>query len=212
MKNLELYDKVRVVPNNAKKEIKGGRLSGKTDINPMWRLKTLTENFGACGVGWYTEIINKWIEHGANDEVAAFVEINLFIKNGEEWSKPIYGCGGSMFVAKEKNGLYTSDECFKMAYTDAISVACKALGVGADVYWEKDKTKYDKVDKPVQTSNEPLMTQTQRNALKSLGVNLQDVATYLKKSIDEITEAEVQWVIDKKQGDAEKLKKAVKNA
>lgn len=35
-----------------------------------------------------------------------------------------------------------SDECFKMALTDAISVAAKAIGIGADVYWEKDKTKY----------------------------------------------------------------------
>lgn len=29
-----------------------------------------------------------------------------------------------------------------MALTDAISVACKALGFGADVYWAKDATKY----------------------------------------------------------------------
>ncbi|HCC35130.1 MAG TPA: hypothetical protein DEQ02_05645 [Ruminococcaceae bacterium] len=35
-----------------------------------------------------------------------------------------------------------SDECFKMALTDAISVSCKALGFGADVYWDKDRTKY----------------------------------------------------------------------
>ena len=47
-------------------------------------------------------------------------------------------------MAKEKNGPYTSDECFKMALTDAISVACKALGFGADVYWEADRSKYDK--------------------------------------------------------------------
>lgn len=47
-----------------------------------------------------------------------------------------------MFVAKERNGLYTSDECFKMALTDAISVAAKALGIGADVYWQADATKY----------------------------------------------------------------------
>jgi len=39
--------------------------------------------------------------------------------------------------------MYLSDECFKMALTDAISVAAKALGIGADVYFEKDKTKYD---------------------------------------------------------------------
>lgn len=30
-----------------------------------------------------------------------------------------------------------------MALTDAISVACKALGVAADVYWNMDATKYD---------------------------------------------------------------------
>ena len=29
--------------------------------------------------------------------------------------------------------MYTSDECYKMALTDALSVACKALGVAADV-------------------------------------------------------------------------------
>ena len=42
-----------------------------------------------------------------------------------------------------------NDECFKMALTDAISVSCKALGVGADVYWNKDRTKYDDDDKKV---------------------------------------------------------------
>ena len=46
-------------------------------------------------------------------------------------------------MAKERNGLYTSDECYKMALTDAISVAAKAIGMGADVYWEKGRTKYD---------------------------------------------------------------------
>jgi len=145
MDNLELYNKVREVPQNAQKTITGGRLNGKTDINPIWRVKSLTEQFGVCGVGWYTEIVNKWLDEGADGEIIANVEIKLYIKVDGEWSKGIVGIGGSMFVAKEKQtNKYTSDECYKMAYTDAISVACKALGMGADVYWEKDKTKYDK--------------------------------------------------------------------
>lgn len=41
MKNLDLYEKVRSVPDSAKKTIKGGRTSGMTDINPMWRIKSL---------------------------------------------------------------------------------------------------------------------------------------------------------------------------
>lgn len=143
MDNLELYNRVRAVPDEAKKKIGGGRLSGMTDINPMWRLKKLTEEFGACGFGWYAEITKQWMEAGANSEIVAFCNINLFVKHGDEWSKPIQGTGGSMFVAKEKNGCFTSDESLKMAYTDAISVACKALGFGADVYFEKDRSKYD---------------------------------------------------------------------
>ena len=49
MGNLDLYDKVRAVPKEAQKQISGGRLNGMTDINPMWRIKTLTEQFGVCG-------------------------------------------------------------------------------------------------------------------------------------------------------------------
>ena len=47
-----------------------------------------------------------------------------------------------MFVAKESKGMHTSDECFKMALSDAIGTACKALGMSADIYFSKDKTKY----------------------------------------------------------------------
>ena len=140
--HLELYEKFRAVPPDAQKKITGGRLSGFTDINPMWRIKMLTLEFGMCGVGWYYEVLREWTEQGANGEVSAFVKINLFIKTGGEWSKPIQGIGGSAFVAKEKSGLYTSDEAYKMALTDAISVSCKALGMGADIYFEKDRTKY----------------------------------------------------------------------
>ena len=148
MKNMDLYDAFRAVPQEAKKAIGGGRLKGKTDINPMWRLKTLTEAFGPVGIGWRYEIVKQWMEPGANNEISAFCNINLFIKVDGAWSEAIPGTGGAAFVAKESGGLYTSDECYKMALTDAISVACKALGVGADVYWEADKTMYSKRPEP----------------------------------------------------------------
>lgn len=142
MENMELYDSFRAVPENAKRSINAGRLKGKTDINPMWRIKALTERFGPCGIGWKYEITNQALQNGANGEIAAFVDIRLSYKVGDVWSEPVYGVGGSMFVVEERNGLYTSDECFKMALTDAISVAAKALGIGADVYWQADATKY----------------------------------------------------------------------
>lgn len=143
MNNLSIYNELRKVPEEAKKKISGGRLNGMTDINPMWRIKSLTEKFGICGFGWKIDIVSERLEKGSNDEISAFVKINLFIKVDNEWSEPIPGTGGASFVAKEKNGLYQSDECFKMAFTDAVSVACKLIGMGADVYFEKDRTKYD---------------------------------------------------------------------
>ena len=142
MDNMEIYNKMRSVPAEAKKPISAGRLKGMTDINPMWRFKKLTEVFGAAGIGWYYRITDKWLETGADGVVSAFVQIELYVKVDGEWSAPIQGIGGSAMVAKEKTGLYTSDECYKMALTDAISVSCKALGMAADVYYDKDRTKY----------------------------------------------------------------------
>lgn len=141
MDNLELYDSFREVPQEAKKPIAAGRLKGMTDISPMWRIKALTERFGPCGLGWKYTILSQWLEPGADGVVSAFCNITLQYKWEGEWSEPIPGTGGSAYVAKEKGGLYTSDECYKQALTDAVSVAAKALGIGADVYWDKDRTK-----------------------------------------------------------------------
>ena len=161
--NLSIYERMRSVPAEAKKAIEAGRLKGKSDINPMWRIKKLTEVFGPVGFGWYTEVIKTWTEVDENADVAVFVDINLFVKKDGEWSKPIYGNGGNKLISHERkyeNGTqvlvpYLDDDAYKKAYTDAISVAAKALGVGADVYYEKDITKYD----TAQSQNEQVQPQ-----------------------------------------------------
>ena len=144
--NLVIYNQLKEVPEKAKKTITGGRLSGMTDIKPMWRIEKLTEVFGMCGFGWKASIKNKEIIEGANGEKVAVVDIELYVNVNGEWSHAIDGTGGSSFIAKEKNGLYTNDECFKMAYTDALSVACKSLGMGADVYWGDSKYETEEND------------------------------------------------------------------
>lgn len=130
------------MPNEAKRAIKGGRLAGMTDINPMFRIKALTETFGPCGIGWWYTVTDKRLQDAPTGEVSCFVDIDLYYKWEGETSQPIPGTGGSAYVEKESKGLHVSDECYKKALTDAISVAAKALGVGADVYWDADKTKY----------------------------------------------------------------------
>ena len=137
MENMQIYNAARTVPEEAQKPYTNGRFSG-TDINPMWRIKTLTELFGPVGVGWYYEVTSERAET-VGDTVMAIVDLNLYINpDGKGWSKPIFGTGGNVLLSKGR----PSDEGYKMALTDALSVACKALGIGADIYFARDKTKY----------------------------------------------------------------------
>lgn len=143
MDNMAIYNQARAVPDEAIKAIQAGRLKGMSDINPMWRIKRLTEIFGPCGVGWwYTIKDERIVDDAATKQRAAFVDIDLYYTWKGAISMPIPGTGGASFLSQERNGPYLSDECFKMALTDAISVAAKALGIGADVYYAKDRDKY----------------------------------------------------------------------
>ena len=174
---MKVYNSVRAVPKEAQKAIGAGRLKGMTDINPMWRIQKLTETFGMAGIGWKYNITDKRIIEGANGVMCAFVDIDLFVKVDGAWSEAIQGTGGSSFVAQEKSGLYTSDEAFKMALTDAISVACKALGIGADIYWSNGRTRYDDIpDEPPNPTKQPTPRERLIAKLKALGVDLNEYA------------------------------------
>ncbi len=153
--NMRIWDQVKTPPSEVLKKIKGGRLKGMTDISPQWRLQKMTELFGAVGSGWKYTIDKLWTADGSDGQVCAFAWVSLYYSIGKsdtsykqelsinKWSEPIPGIGGSMLIAKETGGLHTSDEAYKMAVTDALSVAMKALGVGADVYFGKTNGKTD---------------------------------------------------------------------
>lgn len=138
------YDQLKQAPKWALREITAGRLKGKTDINPQWRYEMMTKVFGTVGQGWKYEVIDFQTIPSGTGEIAAFAKINLYVCIDGKWSDAIPGVGGSMFVEREKNGMHTNDECYKMAVTDALSVAMKMLGMAADVYkglWDGAKYK-----------------------------------------------------------------------
>jgi len=168
--NMKIWDAVKQPPPTALREIKGGRLAGKTDINPQWRYQAMTEQFGVCGIGWKYDVIRVWLEPTDGGQVVAFAEVRLYIKVNETWSDGIPGIGGSMLIAKEKAGLYVSDECYKMAITDALSVAMKMLGFGANIYAGLTNTKYSKpteakAEKAKPEKDPNMMTDAQRRKI-----------------------------------------------
>lgn len=152
--NLRFYDKGCEVPADALKEIKAGRLKGMSDVNPMWRMKRMTEIFGPCGIGWKYTIDRQW-EEVHEGEVKCFCNVSLYVRDPEtkEWSEPIPGNGGSSIVSKERSGSYVNDEGYKMALTDALSIAMKPLGIGANIWYGPkaaghNESKYESYTKP----------------------------------------------------------------
>ena len=109
-----------------------------------------------------------------------------------------------MLVAKEKNGLYTSDDGFKMALTDAISVACKSLGVGADVYYAKDRSKYRQNDegKSGEQPKPDAITEPQKQKIRSqiqqLNITEDELTKAINaKSLDALTKQQASELITK---------------
>jgi hypothetical protein len=144
MEALEIYKKLSQPPKDALKEISEGPLKGKTDINPQWRYKAMTETFGLVGIGWKYEIQKLWTEPGANGETLAFAQVAVFVRDPDtkEWSDAIVGIGGSKLINKFNAGPKSNDEGYKMAVTDAFSTSLKMIGVAADIYagrWDGSK-------------------------------------------------------------------------
>lgn len=142
MSNLDLYNRLKSVPKEYTKTIKAGRLKGMTDIKPQWRIMKVTEEFGICGIGWKVQNLNfDYVNVG--DETICNCNLELCVKVDGEWSEPIPATGGNKAGTMERNGLYVSDEAQKMAYTDALSVAFKMIGLASDIYMGLSDSKYD---------------------------------------------------------------------
>lgn len=162
-KNVRFYHRFMTTPKDAQRSFNNGRFSG-TDINPMWRIKVLTEVFGPSGFGWWTQNVKyEFMEADVTPppqkpgdvvtpqkETSVFCELELIVKDPEtgEVSQPIYGVGGNTYIQWGKYGPRASDEAKKMAYTDALSIACKSLGIGHDIWYSNDRTKYTMNEAP----------------------------------------------------------------
>lgn len=206
--NMKYWEMFCTPPAEVLSTIEGGRLNGKTDINPQWRIKAMTEQFGPIGEGWKYEHVDRWREDDG-EEISVYVMINLYYRDSEEWSAPIPGIGGSMLRKKEGKALYHSDECYKMATTDALSVAMKQIGVAADIYMGKgnlDPSKYG-ADKPTGPGSAAISqaTEEQIDRLEKKAKELEKAddktgAAYIRTQIDAGLDVERADMLIRRQG------------
>lgn len=222
--NLRFYSQGCEVPADALKPIRAGRLKGMSDVNPMWRMKRMTEIFGPVGFGWKYEIVKQWSEEFIHEEtvvvseglppihpkfdqtgkvispavpavpkteqktrkyeIKCFCNVLLFVRDPEtkEWSSPIPGNGGSAIVSMESKGAYVNDEGYKMALTDALSIAMKPLGIGGNIWYGPNASGHNESKYEASTREDANQQPQQRQSTSAMGF----VDAQLKEALEEL--------------------------
>lgn len=149
-------------PRHTKPFNRSGGFRG-TALKPMWAIKRLTEQFGPVGKGWgYDKPTFQVVEAGG--EILVYSIVGAWIgDNLDSQGEPVrfYGVGGDKVLTKRQSGLFSDDEAFKKAFTDALMNAFKHLGIGADIHLGQfDDSKYvqdlhDEIERAEQEASQP---------------------------------------------------------
>lgn len=106
-----------------------------TAIKPIWNIMRLTEHFGPMGVGWGTEEPKfNIIDTGAGGEILVFCVLQGWYLDHDGEKAVVWGIGGDRVCSKRSGAMFSNDEAYKMAYTDALMNAFMRVGMSADVY------------------------------------------------------------------------------
>lgn len=140
--NTALWNELRTTPQEYTKQFqRAGGFSGKS-IDPVYRIRRLTERFGPCGMGWGFVQEDQWSD-GGTGVYCVYIRGYLWYRlNGKRY-KTCSHTGGT-------DASRTPDEAYKMAETDALGKCCVDIGLAVDVYMgEHDGDKYqERQDKP----------------------------------------------------------------
>lgn len=131
MENMKIWDALsKTDPKHTKSFKRAGGFSG-TAVSPIYMTHKMTEQFGPAGQGWgMGEPLFQTVA-GPEGEVLVYCTVSVWWITTEQ---RVYGVGGDKAVGKNKYGLFTDDEAFKKAYTDALSNAMKQIGMAADIH------------------------------------------------------------------------------
>ena len=160
--SIELFRAQARPPQEALKTIEFGRLKGKSDINPQWRIEALTETYGLYGLGWFVQIKDKDVfDVPETQEKMLFLTLELYVRDWSipdeyKWFGPAIGIGGDYIIVRDKNGVHGNDEAYAMAMTDALGKAAKLFGIANDIYRGKFDSKYgwrDQIEKRQELNN-----------------------------------------------------------
>jgi len=153
----------RTDPAQTKEFNRSGGFKG-TAVKPVYCDQRMTEMFGPCGIGWG---INKpdFTLVNTDNEILVYCTVSIWVR---ERDNLIHGVGGDKVVSQTKSGPRSSDEAYKMAFTDAIGNAYKHLGMSADIHMGRfDDSKYvEKVRAEMASEQKPEYVKEAESILK----------------------------------------------
>ena len=129
-------------PKYTKAFKRGGGFKG-TAINATSIQKTLTEQFGPCGIGWKFVLEDDRIVEGHKLTSGDLCKLHVIRGHldyciGDKWYSTGPQFGQTTLVGEhgdyEKRYTYTDEEAPKKSITDCIGKCAATLGIGADVY------------------------------------------------------------------------------
>lgn len=148
--NCRIWNKLCVTPAEYGKQFtRAGGFKG-TSIDPVWRIRMLTELFGPVGKGWGFIQEDQWSDGGAG-VYTVYVRGHIwYVDEDGERCETMSHTGGTVVESRE-NGygktVSNADEVYKMAETDAFGKCCLDLGLSADIYMGiHDTDKYQQPD------------------------------------------------------------------
>jgi hypothetical protein len=163
---IRVWNSCQSTPSEYLKDFKkAGGFSGKS-IDPVYRIRKLTELFGPCGQGWCFVQEDQWSESGSG----AYV---VYVRGHLWWKDP--ETGATYQTMSHTGGTVADrapDEAYKMAETDALGKCCLDLGMSADVYLGcHDADKYQRA------SDDRSYSPTGRSGRKTAGTSPQSKAS-----------------------------------
>lgn len=144
MTNKALWDRVSMTDPKAVKPITGKQYSGNSP-KPYWIVERMTEEFGACGIGWGFTIVSERFERfgeGAKSEALHIATVRLwYVMGGQRGELEQVGQTRAAYTTNAGKFLVDEDAP-KKSVTDALIKCASYLGFAGDIFsgrWDDSK-------------------------------------------------------------------------
>lgn len=133
MKNMELWDRVKVTDPRAVKAITGKPYQGNSP-KPYWLIQRATEEFGPCGEGWGLEVKSEGFHRMTDTDVMhTAVVVVWYMKDGKRCAIEQMGQTKACY-AKSGGGMMLDEDAGKKSVTDGMVKCLSMIGFAGDIF------------------------------------------------------------------------------